>query len=73
MTDPGLDHIHTEDAFLVDEEGWIHMPGGEGTVSPSGIVYDENGDELYSIYDAPSSSDLRIAFLEEGEEGYEWI
>ena len=49
-------HIRTEDAFITDEEGWITLPGGQGKVSPDGIMYDSNGVELFTLYeDTPSN------------------
>lgn len=64
------DHIHTEDAFTVDEEGWITLPNNGGRVSPEGIVYDKDGNELLSIYDESPSRPIVYDYT---QEDYEWI
>lgn len=50
------EHYFIEDAFVVDDEGWIHMPGDKGKISPEGVVYDKDGEEMYVIYDEGEQS-----------------
>lgn len=69
MSESDFDRLQYEDAFIADEDGWIDLPGGEGRVSPSGIVYDKNGQEIYSLYE--ESSVVSWDYL--GTEDYEWI
>lgn len=62
--------FNTEDAFVSGEDGWIVLPGGAGKVSPAGIVYDENGEEMYSIYEDSEPSRIEVIYA---NEDYEWI
>ena len=42
-----------EDAFVVGNDGWITLPDG-GRVSPEGVVYDADGNKLYTVYEDDS-------------------
>lgn len=66
------DNFQTEDAFIVDEDDWLVLPGGQGKVSPEGMVYSEEGDPLFMLYE-DSESPLNIYTQEDGEEEYEWM
>lgn len=58
MNNPA-DHINYEDAFIVDDDDWITLPGSAGRVAPDGTVYDSDGNALYSIYDQASPAIIR--------------
>jgi len=64
------DNFQVEDAFTVDENGWINLPGNQGRVSPDGTVYDQNGEPMYSLYE-DSEAPLSV-YLDDDEE-YEWM
>lgn len=64
-----MDNFEIEDAFVSNNDGWIVLPSGEGKVSPNGIVYDKDGNPLYSIYE---DSEQPINIYLEDEEYEEW-
>jgi hypothetical protein len=70
MYNSDIEGLNIEDAFVSDEAGWITLPGNEGKISPSGIVYDRNGEELYSIYEDVEPTKSRIIY---DQEDYEWM
>lgn len=70
MNDHPSKGYNIEDAFIVDEDNWITLPGNQGRISPEGVVYDKDGEPMYSIYE-DSEAPLNI-YLDEGED-YEWI
>lgn len=46
MSNPDYEY---EDLFVSDEEGWIHLPGEQGKVSPDGTVFSQDGEVLYTF------------------------
>ena len=58
-----------EDMFTADEEGWITLPGEEGTVSPDGTVYDKDGEPMYQLFE---DSETPFSIYMEDEDEYEW-
>ena len=59
-----------EDLFVVDDEGWIKLPGDEGSVSPDGMVYDNDGKPMYSLYE---DSEAPLTSYVEDYDDYEWM
>ena len=59
-----------EDQFIVNQDGWIDLPGNEGKVSPDGIVYDNNGEPMYSLYE-DNEAPLNV-YIDDVEE-YDWL
>lgn len=68
MTNPEESFI--EDAFIVKDDGWIELPGNQGRVSPDGVVYDRNGEPMYSIHE---DSEAPLSIYMEAEDEYEWM
>ena len=70
MKDPTLEDMQTEDAFTAGPDGWITLPGGQGKISPEGVVFDMDGVEMYSIHgDTTPPNPITIY----DEDDYEWI
>jgi len=61
-----LNKIQTEDAFTVEGD-WIILPANQGKVSPEGVVYDANGEELYTLYEDGVIDPVSL-YLSDGEE-----